>query len=71
MGAAADVMAAVMLAFFVAGVAVGVIVVIALSARRADRRDRPASTDELPYLPRTGPDDDEPDRPPWWQERGD
>jgi hypothetical protein len=73
MGAAVDVMAAVLLAFFLAGIAVGVVVVIALSVHRqgrADRRGGPASRDQWPYLPPTGPDDDDPD-PRRWPERGD
>jgi hypothetical protein len=46
MSAAADVMAIIMFVFFLAGVGTGFILVVALSARRADRagrRDRRAA----------------------------
>jgi hypothetical protein len=72
MSAAADVLAIVLFIFFAVGVAVGVVIVIALSARRADkagRRDRrpgPPAADAGYF------EDDEPDpEPPWWQTRGD
>ena len=73
MSAAADVMAGVMFAFFLVGVAVGVVVVIALSARRADKAARQSPPAEpprrtWPYRPET--DDHGPDEPPWWQARG-
>jgi hypothetical protein len=74
MNAAADVMAAVLLAFFLAGIAVGVVVVIAVSVRREERaahRNHPAPRDGLSYFPEAGPDDDDLDQPPWWQARGD
>jgi hypothetical protein len=77
MSAAADVMAVVLFAFFLVGIVVGVIVVIALSVRKTGRRYRPdrAARDEWPYQPPdpgSRPDDDEPGRspgPPWWQPR--
>jgi len=70
---AADVMAIILFAFFLVGVAVGVIVVIASSARRAHkaaRRIGPATPplSRRPYVPEI---DDGPDEPPWWQTRGD
>jgi MFS superfamily sulfate permease-like transporter len=69
---AAAVMAVVLLLFFLVGVAVGVLVVIALSARRAHhavRQTRPVTG--AWHLP--GPDTEQggPDEPPWWQARGD
>lgn len=72
---AAAVMAIVLFVFFLAGVAVGVILVAALSARRAHnsgrRPDPPApSPRRWPYAPETGPDDDGPGEPPWWHARG-
>ena len=80
MSGAADVMAAVLLAFFLAGIAVGVVLVIAWSVRRAsregwegrvDRGIRPAPEDEWPYRSPADPDGDEPHQPPWWQARDD
>ncbi len=69
----ADVMAIIFFAFFLAGVAVGVVVVAALSARRAHkavRRISPAAPPPSgrPYVPEI---DDGPDEPSWWQTRGD
>ena len=74
MSATADVMA-VLLVFFGVGVAVGIVVVIALSAHRADnayRWDRRGRTPDggSGYYGDDGPDD-EPDESPWWQTRGD
>lgn len=71
---AAAVMAIILFAFFLVGVAVGVLVVIAMSARRADkaaRRIGPAAPPQArwPYRPGTDSDDDGPDEPPWWQAR--
>jgi hypothetical protein len=71
----ADVMAVVLFLFFAVGVAVGVVVVIALSARRADQVDR-WSRRQGPPAARSGySGDDEPDepddQPPWWPTRGD
>jgi len=70
---AADVMAIILFAFFLAGVATGIVVVAALSARRAHkaaRRIGPATPplSRRPYVPEI---DDGPDEPPWWQTRGD
>ena len=72
---AAAVMAIVLFLFFLVGVATGIVVVIALSARRAhkaDRRDRRPGPRRAgwPYLNEPDPDDDEPDEYPWWQARG-
>jgi hypothetical protein len=67
MSAAAGVIAIVLTLFFVTGIAVGIVVVIAVSARRADaayRRDNTAGQ-SFP-LPPLDPDDDDPDQPPWW-----
>ena len=76
MSNAAAVMAIVMFVFFLAGVGVGIIVVIALSARRADKADRwnrraRTPRGESAYLAEAEADDDEPNEPPWWQARGD
>ena len=72
MSATADVMAIVLFAFFAVGVAVGVVVVIALSARRADQADRWSRRQGTPPARSGYSDDDEPDDDsPWWQERGD
>jgi hypothetical protein len=74
MSVTADVMAVVLFLFFAVGVAVGVVVVIALSARRADQADRWSRHQGTPAA-RSGYSDDEPDgpdgQPPWWQTRGD
>jgi hypothetical protein len=71
MSVTADVMAVVLFLFFAVGVAVGVVVVIALSARRADQADRWSPRRGTPAA-RSGYSDDEPDdEPPWWQTRGD
>ena len=65
---AAAVMAIVLFLFFLVGVAVGVLVVIALSTRSADKTvSRP---DTWPYRSGPDPDQGEPDEPPWWQQRG-
>ena len=72
---AAAVTAIVLFLFFLVGVATGIAVVIALSARRAHKAER---LDQLPAPPRAGwpylnepdLDDDESDEPPWWQARG-
>jgi len=64
-------MAIVLFVFFAVGVAVGIVTVIALSARRADKADRrprqrPAPAADPGYF------DDEPaEEPPWWQSRDD
>lgn len=73
---AAAVLAIVFFVFLLAGVAVGVLVVIAVSARRAHKavpQVRPADTPRgtWPYLPGNDPDEGGPDEPPWWRARGD
>jgi hypothetical protein len=79
MSLAAGVIAIVLVVFFLVGVAVGVIVVFALSARRADKAEREepwpqAPRADWPYLgdpdPDPDPDDEEPGPPSWWQDRG-
>ena len=76
MSVAAAVTAIVLLVIFLIGIGVGIIVVFAMSARRADkaeRRDLPPETPRTgwPYRGEPGPDDDEPGPPPLWPERGD
>ena len=72
---AAAVTAIVLFLFFLTGVATGILVVIAMSARRAhkkaDRPDPPPGTPRVgwPYLNEPDSDDDEPDEPPWRQAR--
>jgi len=71
---AAAVMAVVLLLFFLVGVAVGVLVVVALSARRAHKafpQVRPVAPPPgmWPYLPEPDPDEGGPDEPPWWHTR--
>jgi len=71
---AAAVMAIVLFLFFLVGVAVGVILVAAWSARRAHKaapRPGPAAPPpgQWPYVPETDPDERGPDEPPWWQAR--
>jgi MFS superfamily sulfate permease-like transporter len=71
---AAAVMAVVLFLFFLVGVAVGVLVVIALSARRAHKavpQVRPVtpSPGTWPYLSEPDPDEGGPDEPPWWRAR--
>ncbi|GEM_PF-4113622 len=61
MSGAADVMAIIMFAFFLAGVATGFVLVVALSARRADRADRQSRRAALarrswPYRDQVRPD---------------
>ena len=71
MSATADVMAVVLFVFFAVGVAVGVVVVIALSARRADQAYRWSRRQGTPPARSGYSDDDEPDDDsPWWQTRG-
>jgi MFS superfamily sulfate permease-like transporter len=72
---AAAVMVIVLFIFFLVGFAIGIIVVMALSARRADkaaRRIQPVTPPQRmwPYLPERDPDDEGPDEPPWWQRHG-
>jgi hypothetical protein len=74
MSGGAVVMAVVLFIFFAIGITVGFVVVIALSARRADRAERqnrrtPPPRGRWPYLPETGPHDEEPDEPGWWHDR--
>jgi hypothetical protein len=68
---AAAVMAVVLFLFFLVGVAVGVLVVIAVSARRAHKAAShvapPPHT--WPYQSGPGPDEGGPDEPTWWQAR--
>jgi hypothetical protein len=68
---AAAVMAVVLFLFFLVGVAVGVLVVIAVSARRAHKVAShvapPPQT--WPYQSGPGPDEGGADEPPWWQAR--
>ena len=71
---AAAVMAIVLFLFFLVGVAVGVLVVIALPARRAHKaapQVRPVAPppQTWPYLPGPGPDEGGPDGPPSWHAR--
>jgi hypothetical protein len=69
---AAAVIAIVLLLFFLLGVVVGVLVVIALSARRAHqavRQTRPV-TSTWPHRPGPDPEQGGPDESPWWQARG-
>ncbi len=71
----AGVLALVLFVVFLVGIAVGVVVVIASSARRADaavRRESPVvpPQERWPYLPDKGPDDHGPDEPPWRHARG-
>jgi len=70
---AVAVIAIVLVAFFLIGVAVGVVVVAALAARRAHkaaRRPGPASPPpgQRAFVPEA---DNGPDEPGWWQARGD
>jgi hypothetical protein len=70
---AADVMAIVLFLFFLVGVAVGVLVVVAASARRAHKAGPPLppSPSAWPYRPGHDPDERESNEPPWWHARGD
>lgn len=72
----AAIAAIVLFLFFAAGVAVGIVVVIAMSARRAHEMDRAAPPPEIsrvgwPYLGEPDPDDDDGTDPPSRQARGD
>ena len=72
---AAAIIAVVLFLFFLTGVATGIIVVIAMSARRAHKADRPGLLPGppragWPYLNEPDPDDDEPDEPPRRRARG-
>jgi hypothetical protein len=69
---AAAVMAIVLFVFFGVGVTVGVLLVMALSARRAHKAvGPPLPPGRRRYVPDNDLDDDGPDQPPWWQARGD
>lgn len=75
MSGAAAVVAVVLSVFFLVGVAVGIVMVIAVSSRRADKAVRPdrapvASRRTWPYLDEASPDDDEPGEPASWPTRG-
>jgi MFS superfamily sulfate permease-like transporter len=75
MSGAAVAMAIVLFISFAVGITVGFILVIAVSARRADRAERqnrsaPPPRGRWPYLPETGPHDEEPHEPGWWHDRG-
>jgi hypothetical protein len=68
---AAAVIAIVLLLFFLLGVVVGVLVVIALSARRAHHAVRqPRPVTGAWHLPGPDPEQGGPDESPWWQARG-
>ena len=72
---AAAVMTVVFFLFFFVGVAVGVLVVIAVSARRAHKEVPPVrsagpSPGTWPYLPGHDPDEGGSDGHPWWHARG-
>jgi hypothetical protein len=74
MSAAAVMAVVLLLLFFLVGVAVGVLVVIALSARRAHKavpQVRPVAPrpGTWPYPPGPDPDEGGPDEPPWWHTR--
>ncbi len=64
------VIAIVLLVFFLIGVAVGVIALIAWSVRLDDRRYRPPGPLEDWPSGDPDPDDEEPGDPPWWHGRG-
>jgi hypothetical protein len=71
---AAAVMAIVLFLFFLVGVAVGVLVVIAVSARRAHKavpQARPVAppSGTWPFVPGHGPDEGGSDEPPRWHAR--
>jgi MFS superfamily sulfate permease-like transporter len=70
----AAVLAIVFLLFLLVGVAVGVLIVIAMSARRAHKavpQTRPVAPPPptWPYRPGHDSDEGRPDEPPWWQVR--
>ena len=71
----AAVMAIVLFLFFLVGTAVGVLVVIAVSARRAHKavpQVQPVAPPPgtWPYVPGHDPDEGGSDEPPWWHARG-
>jgi hypothetical protein len=67
----------ILLVFFAVGIAVGIVVVIAMSARRTDRQEREGGADEdaKGYYGPPEPDEDGPGddlgKPPWWSARRD
>jgi hypothetical protein len=69
---AADEMAIILFLFFLVGVAVGVLAVIALSARRAHTAVRYVSPPPptWPYLPRRDSGENDPGGPPRWPTHG-
>ncbi len=69
---AAEEMAIILFLFLLVGVAVGVLAVIALSARRAHTAVRyvPPPPPAWPYLAGRDPDESDPDGPPRWPTRG-
>ena len=75
MSGGAVAMVIVLFIFFAIGITVGFVVVIAVSARRADTAERQnrrtaPPRGRWPYLPETGPHDEDPDEPGWWHDRG-
>jgi hypothetical protein len=64
---AADVMAIVLFLFFLVGVAVGFLVVVAVSARRAHKAGPPVAPlpSTWPYRPGHDPDERESNEPGW------
>jgi hypothetical protein len=69
---AADEMAIILFLFFLVGVAVGVLAVITLSARRAHNAVRyvPPRSPAWPYGPGRDPDESDAPGPPRWPTRG-
>lgn len=71
----AAVVAIVLVLFFLVGAAVGFLVVVAVSARRAHKAvpqvrpvvPRPGA---WPHLPGPGSDESDPDDVPWWRAQG-
>jgi hypothetical protein len=69
MSGTAGAFAVVLLVFFLIGAGVGVVVVIAMSARRVDTADRWHRGADLPEAAYQDEDETEPDEPEWWQSR--
>lgn len=70
MNGSAAVMAVVLFIFFILGIGVGILTVLALSAHRADKASRwhrGTSDGNWPYADEGDPD--ESDESPWWQAR--
>lgn len=67
----------ILLVFFLVGIAVGIVMVIAMSARRTGREERQGGADEDAggYFGPPEPDEDGPvddlGKPAWWSARGD